>query len=133
MPPLSGRVLVVEDQEFWREKFFGESLGELGLTVYAARTKEEALALLDSHQFDLAVIDINLTNITGNTDGLAVVEWIEKRGSQIPIIVVSGTEDGFKTLHERNYRPILVEMHKNDFDLVAFIAHVKQAITGVKG
>ncbi len=120
------QVLVVEDQELWREQFFGESLQELGFKVFAAATKEEALALLDRHTFTLAIIDINLTQVPGNTDGLVVANYINRRGLKLPIIVVSGSEEGMRLLGSRQ-NLVMAEIKKDKFDLNEFIAQVKQA------
>ncbi len=124
------QILIVEDQKLWREQLFAESQ-ELGYTVFLAATKEEALALLDKYQFDLAVVDINLTAVAGNTDGLAVTDHIKSTGAKTPIIVVSGTEGGFRSLHERPYQ-VFAEIQKDLFDLDDFISQVERAITGTE-
>lgn len=123
------RVLIVEDQELWREQFFGEALEDLGYVVFMASTKDEALILLERYQFDLAIIDINLTAVTGNTDGLAVAEYIEHHGVATPIIVVSGTDGGFRVMRERGHH-VFAEIPKDIFDLEQFIAKVQLAVDG---
>ncbi len=122
------RVLIVEDQELWREQFFSEALEDLGYIVFAASTKEEALVLVDRHQFDLAIIDINLTAVTGNTDGLVIAEEIQKCNALTPIIVVSGTDGGFRVMRERGHH-VFAEIPKDVFDLEQFIAKVQLALT----
>jgi len=120
------RVLVVEDQKLWREQFFGESLQELGFLVSPAATKEEALKLLEIHKFDLAVIDINLTEVPGNIDGLILADYIGSKGFAIPIIAVSGSEDGLRALSEREHL-VCTKIRKDAFDLGEFISQVKIA------
>ena len=120
--------LIVEDQELWREQFFGEALRDLGFVVFLASNKEEALTLLDEQEFDLAVIDINLTAVTGNRDGLIVAEHLETIGSTMPVIVVSGTDGGFRVLQEREYR-IFAKIPKDLFNLELFISKVQLAMT----
>lgn len=127
MTEITGRVLIVEDQELWREEFFGEILEELGFTTFAAATKEEALDLLNTHDFDLAIIDINLTSVTGNTDGLIVAERLETKGTNTPIIVVSGTDGGFRALRDRSRR-VFAEIPKDSFNFDQFVSKVKLAI-----
>jgi CheY-like chemotaxis protein len=126
MTSTAAQILVVEDQAYWREDVFGESLQELGFAVFPAANKEQALELLDKHRFDLAIIDINLTDVTGNTDGLIVVDRIQSINDQIPIIVVSGTEGGLRALQERAYQ-VFAQMRKDTFDLEDFIRHVQKA------
>jgi len=120
-------VLVVEDQEIWREQSLGEPLQELGVTVFFASNKEEALALLDLHRFDLAIIDLNLTEVPGNRDGVYVADYIESKGTKMPIIVISGSEDGLRALRERP-RKIFAQIRKDRFDLDIFVNQVKAAL-----
>lgn len=125
---MSTQVLIVEDQELWREQFFGEALAELGYVVFTASNKEEALALLKQHQFDLAIIDINLTAVTGNTDGLIVADYLKNIGANTPIIVVSGTDGGLRALADRR-ELIFAEIQKDLFNLELFISKVQLAIS----
>ena len=127
MTQLKGQVLVVEDQEFWREQFFGESLRDMGLTLFTAATKDEALTLLDKHRFDLAVIDVNLTAVTGNRDGLLVVDRILDSNIDLPIIIVSGSADAIRMLNQKPYN-VFAKIQKASFDLADFIAQVELAI-----
>jgi CheY-like chemotaxis protein len=120
------QVLVVEDQDLWREQFFGESLQDLGFAVFPASTKDEALALLDQHSFDLAVIDINLTEVPGNTDGIDVTSYIESQGINCPIIFVSGSEEGLRSGGEY-HDLVFAEIRKDSFNLDEFINQVKAA------
>ena len=120
------QVLVVEDQQLWREQFFYESLQDLGFKVLLASTKDEALALVDKHTFDLAVIDINLTDVPGNTDGLDVTNYIERKGMTLPIIFVSGSEEGLRSVREHQDL-VFAEIRKDSFNLDEFIFQVKMA------
>jgi CheY-like chemotaxis protein len=120
------QVLVVEDQQLWREQFFYESLQDLGFKVLLASTKDEALALVDKHTFDLAVIDINLTDVPGNTDGLDVTNYIERKGITLPIIFVSGSEEGLRSVREHQDL-VFAEIRKDSFNLDEFILQVKKA------
>ena len=127
MTSTAGQILVVEDQAYWREDVFSESLQELGFAVFPAANKEQALALLDEHRFNLAIIDINLTDVTGNTDGLIIADRIQSTNVQTPIIVVSGTEGGLRALKERAYQ-VFAQMRKDTFDLEDFIEQVQKAV-----
>lgn len=130
MAEAAKRVLIVEDQAIWREEFFGEALQELGFIVFPAATKEEALELLDKYQFDLAIIDLNLTEVPGNTDGLVVADYIENTGTKFPIIVVSGSEEGLRTLIGEKHHLIFAEIRKDSFDLDEFVTQVNRAVNG---
>lgn len=123
----AARVLVVEDQEIWRTESFSEPLQELGLEVWGAATKEEALDMIQQYLFDLAIIDLNLTEVPGNTDGLAVVGHILEKTPRIPIIIVSGSEDGLRALEKCKY-PIYDTIEKHLFNLEDFVMQVNQAL-----
>ncbi len=128
MAPKKGKVLIVEDQKLWREQFFGEPLRDLGLTLFPAATKAKALALLDKHRFDLAIIDVNLTDVTGNTDGLLVVDRLLDSGAKTPIIVVSGSADAIRTLGQQAYNKVFAKIQKASFELEEFINQVQKAL-----
>lgn len=120
-------ILIVEDQPLWREQFFGEPLQDLGFHVSLAATKDEALLFLSQSRYDLAIIDINLTAVTGNTDGLLVVEKLQSTYPKTQIIIVSGTTDALRILQERQY-PVFAQIHKAAFDLQDYLFLVKKSI-----
>ena len=76
-------VLVVEDEESFVEALV-VGLKREGFRVKAARDGEEALALFDSVQPDLVLLDIMLPRMSG----LDVCREIRTR-SRVPIIIVS--------------------------------------------
>ena len=61
---LQHRILVVDDDEAARE-VLQEALRRDGYDVDAAESAEEALALLESRQFDLVVTDVHMSGLTG--------------------------------------------------------------------
>jgi DNA-binding NtrC family response regulator len=121
-----GQALIVEDQADWRQ-VFSESVQEVGLTPFAVANKDEALDLLNRQNFKLAIIDINLTDVFGNHDGLLVIETIKTKGDTLPIIVVSGSEVGLTSL--KNYRQrVFAAIRKENFNLDEFVALVEKAL-----
>ena len=125
--PLEGKVLIVEDQEMWREHFLKEPLQELNLIIFVASTKEQALALLKQQHFNLAIVDINLTDVTGNIDGLDIINYLQQTQANTQVIVVSGTPDSFSTLRQHNYQ-VFSQIQKESFDLESYIVKVQQAL-----
>ncbi len=119
------QVLIVEDQANWRQ-VFSESVQELGATPLAAANKEEALALLNQYRFNLALIDINLTDVPGNHDGLSVIDAIQNK-EPLPIIVVSGSDIGLSTLKDYQHQ-IFAAIRKEQFNLDDFVALVEKAL-----
>jgi CheY-like chemotaxis protein len=79
-------VLLVDDEPVALEVTQGW-LEELGCTVRTASTAHDALALLDTHSFDLMVADVLLEE--GGRDGFEVAMAAADRQHQLPVIFVS--------------------------------------------
>lgn len=85
------RVLIVEDHALVREAM-AQTLNRLeaGLQCVEARGSEEALALLaESSDWDLAVIDLMLPDMSG----FSLLGVLAKRYPDVPTIVVSALDD----------------------------------------
>lgn len=93
MPQLRGRVLVIDDNEMWLE-IFQDILRRLGLEVITAQTYSEAVNLLETQYFHLAVMDVRLEGDDSeqNTQGLDILDYIDQigLGSTIAKIVITG-------------------------------------------
>lgn len=89
---LRGRALVVDDQLVWLE-LFEELLLELGLEVVPANNYEDAINLLNSQYFHLAVVDVRLQDDDAkNTQGLEILSHINEigLGDVVAKIVITG-------------------------------------------
>ncbi len=85
---MSIRVLIVDDHPAVR-KGLSLLLGPEGIDVCAeARSAAEALACVDQHKPDLALVDLSL----GNEDGLPLIQALSRRA--LPSLVYSMHEDG---------------------------------------
>jgi len=87
LPPLSGRVLVVEDQPLNREVAIG-ILSSLGLEVETAHNGKNALDIMQSQQFDIVLMDCEMPVMDGFTATTAVRQR-EAVGVHIPIIALT--------------------------------------------
>ncbi len=65
-------------------------LENAGFTVVTAQSGEQAVAILKEDEFDLAILDLNMTGISGH----GVMDFINNEGINILVIVLSG-ETGF--------------------------------------
>jgi len=88
-PRAPARVLVVEDQPSARW-VFEKLLSPAGYEVICAVDSEEALRLLESTVFDLAVIDYVLPGASGAVLGFE----LQQMWPRMPIVYVSGYPDG---------------------------------------
>jgi len=91
-------VLVVEDDARIRD-YIGRGLRGSGHTVDQAADGHEALVMLTSNQYDVAVVDIMLPRL----DGLSVIRRARERGTTTPVLVLSAlssVDDRVKGLRE---------------------------------
>ena len=83
-----GRALVVDDCSDWREEL-QELLQDSGFEVFAAHDRPTALSALDTQPFDVAVVDVNLSDKTHNVDGLLINRYIQDKGIDTHVILIS--------------------------------------------
>jgi two-component system response regulator AtoC len=123
------QILIVEDEARWREDILREALEDEGYLVQTSRSYREAVAALDRQAFDLVVIDVNLTGVSGNQDGIRVLERLASRGDRTPFIVISGSEtrDVAKE-NVKQFRPIAF-VDKTTFDVAEFVTMVTDALS----
>lgn len=94
--------MIVEDERPIRRRLT-ETLSEYG-EVFESSTKDEAFGLLNTQDFDLAIIDLNLH---GKVEGFHVLEETKKR--QIYSVVLSTSDK------EEYYKKAILEYHAEGF------------------
>jgi len=87
LPPLTGRILVVEDQPLNREVAIG-MLTALGLEVQTAHHGRQALEFLETRSFDAILMDCEMPVMDGFT-ATAAVRRREAPGTRIPIVALT--------------------------------------------
>jgi DNA-binding NtrC family response regulator len=124
------QILIVEDEAQWRQEILCEALEDQGYQVQTSDSYEQAVAALDRHTFDLIVIDINLTGVSGNQDGIRVLERLDAMRTEIQTIVISGSRTRAMAAESvKKFHP-LAFIDKTTFDVVAFINLVAGALQG---
>ncbi|HVP66577.1 MAG TPA: response regulator [Anaeromyxobacteraceae bacterium] len=83
-----GRILVVDDERFFRD-LFQEILTARGHHVRVAVSADEALRLLAGERFELLVTDLVMPGM----DGISLVRDAKARDPEIEAIAVTGQED----------------------------------------
>jgi DNA-binding NtrC family response regulator len=126
--PKRHRILIVEDEKRWREDILREALEGEPYDVQTSASYHQAVKALAQQAYDLVVVDVNLTGVSGNQDGIRIVKRISSRGDRIPIIVVSGskTRDAAQESLKR-YRPYAF-LDKTTFDIAEFVSLVQTAL-----
>lgn len=64
-------------------------LKQAGQRTHAARTPQEALALLERESFDLVFQDMNFSRATSGDEGLALLGEIRRRRPELPIVLMT--------------------------------------------
>ena len=81
-------VLIVDDDKAVSTMLY-KVMGSNGMQAETADSGEACLAMLKQKQYDLILLDINLSGM----DGFQVIQQIRQNGSKIPIIIVSGRKE----------------------------------------
>jgi DNA-binding response OmpR family regulator len=85
-------VLVVEDEILIRAAV-GEYLRKSGYVVVEAADAAEAIAVFVSGEpIDVVMCDVDMP---GTMDGLGLARWINRRHSELPVLLTSGRGIGF--------------------------------------
>lgn len=89
-PGLSGKALVVEDDEIFAE-YVSSLCRTLGFEVHLTDSVEEAIESLKTTSFQIVITDVVLR---GTKSGLALLRHIHQEyGNKLPVIVMSGFDD----------------------------------------
>ena len=81
-------ILVVDDEEAWRE-ILGRVLLQSGYEVFFATSGEDALAFLERVKVSAVVLDLLMPKM----DGQEVLDIIQQRHTQTPVIILSANQD----------------------------------------
>jgi len=124
-------ILVVEDTKSWRD-IFAELLTSRGYLVETVSSYIEAKQILRRKSFDMAVVDIRLSEDKSNIDGMKVLADIRNAKDPTNIVIVSG----FATVELA--RNALVEfkaldiLEKDRYDEDKFIEVVERGTQGAR-
>jgi len=83
-----GRRLLIVDDEVSLLRPLARYFNKLGWHVTTAREAEEAEALIEHRDFDLVILDIQLSRF--GRGGLDLLEQVRERHPDLPVIVLSG-------------------------------------------
>ena len=122
------QILIVEDEARWREDVLREVLEDEGYQVQTSSSYNEAIDVLGQHSFDLAVIDVNLTSVSGNQDGIRLLEHLASQHAQTQTIVISGSRTRAMAAESaKKFRPFAF-VDKTTFDFGEFVTLVEDAL-----
>lgn len=84
---MAQRVLVIEDNTDMREAL-DRFLESNGYNVMALDSTEDGIDAVDEHDFDIALIDINLPG----KSGFSMIEYIRDQSKQMPLIAMTARD-----------------------------------------
>jgi DNA-binding NtrC family response regulator len=102
---LSGRHILVVEDEMMVLALLAEMLGELGASVSSAGAVDRALDLIENQVFDVALLDVNLDS----TDSYPVADSLATR--DVPFIFATG-HGNLNMRNEYRDRPLLKKPYK---------------------
>jgi DNA-binding response OmpR family regulator len=120
-------ILIVEDIPSW-QKTLKRYLQHEPFTIFIASNYQDALNLIETKTFDLVILDVNLTGVTGNYDGLRIGDNLWSRNTGTKIIIISGTGDSERHLREWDFEPSCV-LKKQSLEQDEFIKKIYEALT----
>lgn len=97
-------ILIVEDVQSWQE-IFKRYLQKEPFNISVASNYQEAVALIERQAFDLVILDVHLSEIPDNIDGLLIAKKLWLEHGQVKIILVTGTGDPNNYLNSQDFVP----------------------------
>ena len=88
------KILIVDDDEAVLSALC-KVVKTIGMDCKTTASGEEAIVILGNHQFDLILMDVNMSGM----DGFETIQRIRKTGIKTPIIIVSGRKEDFDTIY----------------------------------
>jgi DNA-binding response OmpR family regulator len=82
---MGGKVLIIDDEAGLRETL-GRILQRAGCDTEVAANGQQALELVEQHNFDLAYLDLHLPGM----DGIQILKEIRQRQPKLPVIMLTG-------------------------------------------
>jgi DNA-binding response OmpR family regulator len=123
------QILVIEDEERWQNQIV-EFLDERNYTAICASTLEGAMTIVDERPIALVILDINLTDVVGNQDGVRFIRYLVDSGRSIPVIIISGTIPATPT---EVMKEVAAFFSKQDFDPDEFLGKVSAILHERRG
>jgi CheY-like chemotaxis protein len=129
------RALVVDDDQSWLETL-SEELEDHDYIVNRAASREEAEHLLRKHNYDVVVMDINLTDAPSDDQnepldkqGMELIQSMRRYAKKKDLAVVIVTGYGTPNIIREAFKKLGVEdiLPKQDFKLDEFRAIVEKA------
>jgi len=123
-----GRIMVVDDQENWRE-LLRILLEKEGFLVTTVESFGECQKAFQKVTFNVVILDIRLIDQdTFNVEGLALLHEIRTKSPTTKAVILTGYPDSIK--NETGADAILLKVpHEKTFDKAAFRKLIRELVT----
>jgi CheY-like chemotaxis protein len=101
-------------------------LEELGYQILTASSAEEALLLVQKHQFDLVVTDFKMQEM----DGVGFIAALRTGGRNVPVILLSGFVDKLGFNEGSTGASLVIQKNGNELDHL--LRGIKRLLTPTK-
>jgi CheY-like chemotaxis protein len=85
------RILIAEDDNFLAETIHSTLAEHTEVEVLAVHNGEEAIESIDAKQPDVLLLDLLMPKV----DGFAVMKYVQQKGYNFPIVVLTNLSDEF--------------------------------------
>ncbi len=119
-------VLVIEDMPSWQRNF-RRYLQEQPFNVHIAKNRNEALDLIQNGKIDVVILDVNLSGVPYNVDGLRLADKMWQHNNNLKIIIVSGSREWDTRLKNYNFHPSFI-LEKQSLDQDDLIDKIYQTV-----
>jgi DNA-binding NtrC family response regulator len=116
------RILVVDDEAALRTVLSSELHTE-GYMVSTASDGDEAIDLLQSHSFDLILLDIKMPRV----DGFQVLRYVKEKLPHIKVIMLTGFADLKNAIESKKLGA--EDFISKPYDLVDLLATIERVLT----
>lgn len=91
---MNQKVLIVDD-DLVIQKLLSKVMRNNEIESFTASSGEEAMSMIRNETYDLILMDINMSKM----DGFDTIQEIRKRGSNVPIIIISARSEDYDALY----------------------------------
>lgn len=96
---LKGSTILVADDEPYIRELFHDLLEPSGAHVRLVASGMEALAAIEEEEPDVAILDVRMPE----PDGLAILQRLRERGSELPVIIVTAQDSSTMTIESMQH------------------------------
>lgn len=118
----TGSTILVADDEAELRQLFEDMFTDSGAKLVLAGTGEEALAAVEAHEIDLAILDVRMPE----PGGLAVLQRLREKDSSIPVLIVTAYTSSSLAIESSNLGAF--DYLTKPFDVDSAMATVRRAL-----